>query len=74
MEKQIVKKIIDGIGAETICNRLGVTSHSVRGARTNGAFPASWFDELDALCRSSDIECPRSVFNWRVASAEAAAQ
>lgn len=65
MNKPAVITITDAIPAEAICQRLGVTSHSIRHARTTGGFAASWYVGLSELCRDAGIECPKSAFNWK---------
>ena len=59
------RDIINEIGADAICERLGVTSYSVRAAKTAGTFPARWFLGVRALCDERGVECSMSAFNWR---------
>lgn len=73
MNKPAVIAITDALTADAICERLGVSSHSVRHARTEGRFPARWFDPLDAMCAEAGIECPRSAFHWIASDADAGA-
>ncbi|WP_145398566.1 hypothetical protein [Paracoccus sulfuroxidans] len=65
MNKPAVHQITDTLGADAICAALNVTSHSVRGARTSGVFPASWYDVLQSMCIEMGIPCPRNAFNWK---------
>lgn len=65
MSKKIVTKIIAELGAENIRSALGVSKHSVRHARADGAFPASWYNVLNGMCESAGIECPLSAFNMK---------
>lgn len=65
MNKAAVHHITNTLGTSGICEALGVTGHSVRYARTTGAFPASWFDALSKMCAAAVIPCPRDAFNWK---------
>jgi len=65
MSKHIVKTIIEAVGSEAICERLNVSSHAVRYAKTDGVFPAAWYAGLRELCEASSIECPLEAFNWK---------
>lgn len=68
MNKPAIHHITDTLGAEAICAALGVTPHSIRGARTTGQFPASWYDALQSMCIEVGIPCPRNAFNWKAAA------
>jgi len=59
------REIIEAVGAGNICERLGVSHHSVRAAKTAGTFPASWFMWMRSLCDEHHVECPMEAFNWR---------
>lgn len=59
-----VKNITDQIGADAICARLGVTSHSVRGVRARGEFPARWYAGIKLMCAEKGIDCPDGLFNF----------
>jgi hypothetical protein len=65
MNKQTVHHITDTLTAAAICAELGVTPHSIRYARTTGAFPASWYANLRRMCDEVGIPCPLSAFNWK---------
>lgn len=65
MNKQAVHHITDTLGADVICESLSVTHHSIRYARTDGRFPASWYAHLKAMCEDVGIPCPLSAFNWK---------
>lgn len=62
--------IIESVGSGEIERALGVSRHSVRHAKTTGAFPASWFDQLDRMCAERGLACPRSLFNFKPPVAE----
>jgi hypothetical protein len=72
MKKQHVINIIDTLTPDAIMQRLGVSFHMIRYARTSGAFPAGWYDHIESMCRDVGIECPREIFNWRTAVKPAA--
>lgn len=65
MNKPAVLEITDAIPSELMCARLGVSAHSVRGARTSGVFPASWYAVLSDICAEVGVGCPRDAFNWK---------
>jgi hypothetical protein len=65
MSKPIVKHIIETLGAETICDKLKVSSHAVRYAKTDGVFPSAWYAGLLDLCNEAKIECPLEAFSWK---------
>lgn len=68
MNKPAIKNITRTLGDDAICAALGVTHHSIRGARSTGLFPSSWFDKLEAMCIQAGIPCPRNAFNWKAAA------
>lgn len=68
MQRDPVHHIIKTLGADAISDFLGVSSHSVRYAKTTGRFPASWYDPLDDFCIEVGIPCPRAAFNFRRAA------
>jgi hypothetical protein len=70
MSKHHVHRITDELGADAICARLGVSSHSIRYARTDGSFPASWYGPLKTMCDDAGIPCPLTAFNWRAPAKE----
>ena len=59
------KSISDDLGAHVMASALGVSSHSIRYARTEGTFPASWYFIISGLCSGAGIDCPMSAFNWK---------
>ena len=65
MSKDIVKSIIETLGPDAICNKLSVSTHAVRYAKSDGVFPAAWYAGLLELCAGSAIECPLEAFNWK---------
>ncbi len=72
MNKQAVKHIIDSLGADAICDAIGVGKHSVRFARNAGEFSASWRGVLKALCDEKFIACPDDAFRWKPSQREPA--
>lgn len=67
MTKDAVRHITDILTPDAICERVGVSIHSVRYARTNGLFPAGWYRVLKTMCAEAKIACPLDAFNWKVA-------
>ena len=65
MNKNAVHQIIDTLTPDAICSELGVNKHSIRYARTTGAFTASWFGPLSKMCVEKGIPCPQDAFNWK---------
>ncbi|WP_276716917.1 hypothetical protein [Pseudooceanicola nitratireducens] len=74
MNKPAVQNIIDTIGQEAICVRLGISDHAVRHAKTTGSFAALWYDAIDQMCIEAGIPCPRSAFNFKSPAVGAAAR
>lgn len=68
MNKKAIHHITDTLGADRICEALGVTPHSIRGSRTSGHFPASWYGALLSMCIEAGIPCPMNAFNWKAAA------
>jgi len=66
--------IITALGAETVQAVCGVGEFSIRAAKREGLFPASWFDALDRACAERGIDCPRHLFAFKrpAGTAEAA--
>jgi len=65
MDKQTVTHIIEALGPDAICREVGVGHDSVRKAKTNGLFPASWYAQLLRMCGERGLECPLSAFKMR---------
>lgn len=53
--------IVDEIGKDEIAASVGVTPHSVRKARAEGRFPASWYMAIRAKCRAAGLFGTRGV-------------
>ncbi len=68
MTKHPVHHITDTLTVAAICDRLGVTRHAVRYARTTRTFPAAWYGALKDMCDTVGIPCPLSVFSWKDAA------
>lgn len=60
--------IIAELGADTIQHLCGVGEFSIRAAKREGRFPASWFALIDAECTRRGIDCPRTLFAFKEAS------
>ena len=65
MNKQTVRTITDALGSVAIQERLGVTEFSIRHARREGSFAASWYAAMKAMCDEAGVDCPMSAFNWK---------
>lgn len=65
MNKASVHHITKTLTPEAIMERLGVSFHMIRHARTTGAFPASWYRQMKDMCDEVGIPCPLTAFNWR---------
>lgn len=59
------KQVIDALGSDAVIRRLGVTKFSLRAARREGAFPASWYEELSRMGEEAGVPIPISLFNMR---------
>lgn len=68
MNKHAVKEITDTLTSDAICERLEVSPHSVRYARTQGLFPSGWYKALDEMCSLAGINCPLDAFNFKVST------
>jgi hypothetical protein len=60
-----VSKICDTIERKNIAEAVGVNLTAVSNAAVSGTFPASWFDAVEKLCISKEIQCPRNLFNFK---------
>lgn len=60
-----ITDIIAAIGADTIQARCDVGEFSIRAAKRDGKFPASWFDAIESECSVRGIECPRELFAFK---------
>jgi hypothetical protein len=70
MSKEIVKNIADRLGDDVIASACGVSNHSVRNARWQGGFPASWFPVIRQMCAKAGLDCPEGAFNFKSPSSE----
>lgn len=61
--------IINKIGADEVQRLCEVGEFSIRAAKRDGQFPASWFDAIDRACADRGIHCPRKLFAFKKASA-----
>jgi hypothetical protein len=60
-----ISDIISAIGADTIQARCDVGGFSIRAAKRDGKFPASWFDAIESECNAIGIACPRDLFAFK---------
>lgn len=64
-------KIISVLGAKEIAAAVGVRHCSaVYNAASGGRFPASWFLSIRDMCEKAGVECPESLFNWKLPAKE----
>ena len=71
--KSLVHKITDTIPHELLCKQFGVKQRTIRLARENGFFPASWYVGMKQLCDEHGLACPESLFNFKTTSLPKAA-
>lgn len=55
------------LGRQEIADAVNVKRGSVDVAVYNGTFAPSWFDGIEKLAKSKDVECPRALFAFREA-------
>ena len=55
------------LGRKEMAQELGVGLTAISNAVVAGAFPAAWFNTLEALAKAKGIDCPRHLFAWRKA-------
>lgn len=60
-----VHRITDALDRAEMAARLDVRPRSIRKAREERIFPASWYAVLAVMCAEAGIECPLEAFNWR---------
>ncbi len=72
MSKEAVRAIINAIGEDAICKRLGVKPRAIRHARSVGRFAASWYAPLKEMADPLGVEVPIEIFNWRSEGEDAA--
>lgn len=65
MESNLAKSLTKFLGASRLEAALGVSSHSVRAACTQGLFPSSWYLVVRDLCAEQGVVCPVKAFKWR---------
>jgi hypothetical protein len=58
-------EIITAIGADAIQMACQVGEFSIRAAKRDGKFPASWFDAIEGLCSDRALPCPRELFAFK---------
>jgi hypothetical protein len=63
-----VKEIVEQVGSDKLECACGVTEFSVKAAKRERMFPASWFKVVEKLCNEKGIECPDNLFNFKRAA------
>lgn len=58
--------IVDKLGREEICDKLGLVTSAVSNACKKGKFPPSWYLPLKKMADDEGIELPDTLFKWRV--------
>lgn len=71
MDQHQVHQIVSQLGDEAITRELGVSIHSVRAAKRERVFPASWYAAVKRLCDEAGIDCPEDAFNFRSPTSDA---
>lgn len=66
MEQQIItaEHICNALGRDVIAAHLDVSKQSISAASVSGKFPARWYPGIRDLCKSAQIDCPESAFNF----------
>ena len=64
-----ISEFARALGRKEMAEALGVGATAISNAVVAEAFPASWFDTLEALAKAKGVECPRALFSWRKAEA-----
>lgn len=59
-----IDEIIETIGVPELAAAVGSAKTAVYNARKSGAFPARWYQIVDAMCQSRGLECPMDLFNF----------
>ena len=60
-----VSSIIQEVGVERIQAICSVSRHSIRAAKRDSIFPASWYGVLKPECDRLGIDCPMSLFSFK---------
>lgn len=60
-----VQSITKKVPHAEICELFGVKVRSIRLARENGVFPASWYVGMKSLCEKHGVDCPEYLFNFK---------
>ena len=60
-----VSEVIAALGADVIQASCQVGEYSIRAAKRDKKFPASWFDAIESLCAENDLPCPRDLFAFK---------
>ena len=63
--------IINALGPDTIQAICQVGEFSIRAAKREGKFPASWFDAIERACHDRGYPCPRDLFAFKRAQSAA---
>ena len=62
-----VHKIIDGLGSGFFQEKLGVSAHAVRSAKSKRLLPGLWYGVVAPACVERGIPICLNDFNWRSA-------
>lgn len=66
-----VSKVVTALGSKVIQASCQVGEFSIRAAKRDGKFPASWFDAIEGLCSDRALPCPRELFAFKRPSEDA---
>lgn len=57
-----VQDIVLELDRAMLRDELQVGDTAISNAVSRNVFPAKWFDVVEKMCASKEIECPRSLF------------
>lgn len=69
--KAIQKITTHAEAARALKERLCVKDRTLREARANGYFSASWYPIVSDICKEYGLDCPMDAFNFKAPMAGA---
>ncbi len=69
---ECVRKITETVGATFIQRECAVSEFSIRAAKRDGVFPASWYAVIKRECDRLGIDCPMGLFSFKRPHSEGA--
>jgi len=58
------RDVVEALGRENICNRLGFSQTRISNHVVSGKFPPSWYLQLKIIADEQGYELPHSAFRW----------